>query len=107
MKGRFSLTNSNVNDKVEKGRTGVYKLYNSSSGSARYVGMSTELADRLKDYTEKYRFFEFEYHSSERDAYKREANIFHQHGGADKLDNEKHPPRPHRRVKCPACSIHD
>lgn len=105
MQGKYSLTNSNINRKVDN-RIGVYKLYNSRSGPVRYVGMSTELVNRLKGHTDDYNYFEFEYQPNESDAYRREARLYHHHGGKQKLDNEKHPPRPHQRVKCPVCGIH-
>jgi len=103
MCGRHSLTTSNVGATVDN-KIGVYKLYNSRSGPVRFVGMSTNLAKRLREHVDEYSFFEFEYQSSETAAYKREANLYHHH--KQKLDNERHPPRPHKRVTCPACSIH-
>ena len=106
MQGPYELTRSNVNRRVGN-RTGVYLLYNSRSGPVRYVGMSTELADRLKDYTGQYSYFQYEDQSNQTEAYKREAGLYHHHGGKQKLDNENHPARPHRRVKCPVCGIHD
>lgn len=106
MQGPFQLTRSNVDRRVNN-RTGVYKIYKSRSGPVRYVGMSTELADRLKDHVTDYRYFEYEYQPNSTQAYQREARLYHHHGGKQKLDNKQHPPRPHTQVKCPVCSIHD
>ncbi|PSG99833.1 MAG: hypothetical protein BRC28_02585 [Nanohaloarchaea archaeon SW_4_43_9] len=106
MSGKHKLTNSNVNQKVKE-QIGVYKLYNSHGGPVRYVGMSDHVKDRLKNHTGDYSYFEVNYYQSERDAYERQGQLFHQHGGKKKLDNERHPPRPHKRVKCPGCGIHE
>lgn len=104
MNGPYSLTASNVTSTVDND-IGVYVLYTSRSGPPRYVGMSTELEERLKAQVGEYEFFEYEYFPSETAAYEREANLYHHH--KETLDNENHPPRPHNQVKCPACSIHD
>lgn len=106
MNGPHNLTRDNVDRRVDD-RIGVYKHYNSRSGPVKYVGMSEELATRLKGHVNDYRYFEYEYQSSLTAAYKREANLYHHHGGKTKLDNQRHPPCPHNRVKCPACSVHD
>jgi hypothetical protein len=105
MQGPHSLTSSNVDKKVDD-RIGVYRLYNSRRGPVRYVGMSTDLASRLKQWTGEYEYFEYGYHSSKAAAYRSEATLYHRHGGKEELDNDKHPPRPHRQVKCPVCGIH-
>ena len=103
-----SLTRSNVKRIVPR-RTGVYRLYKSQNGPVRYVGSSKSLHQRLKDWASdnKYRYFEYEFEDTIDQAYKRESALFHQFGGTEKLDNEKHPPRPTGRVKCPSCSLHD
>lgn len=100
------LTSSNVSATVDNG-IGVYTLYRTRGGPVRYVGMSEDLADRIRDHVDDYPYFEYEYHSSPTAAYEREAQLFHQHGGTDDLDNAQHPPRPHQQVTCPACGIHD
>jgi hypothetical protein len=106
MNGPHRLTASNVDSTVQS-RTGVYLLYNSRGGPVRYVGMSSDLEDRLQDWTGHYGYFKYEYQSSQTAAYRREAGLYHYHGGKESLDNEKHPPRPHRQVKCPSCGIHE
>lgn len=106
MKGPFKLTSSNIGKRVEN-RTGVYKLYNSREGPVRYIGMSTDLKDRLRDHCGDYSYFEYEYQPNRTEAYKREVRIYHYHGGKKGLNNDNHPPRPHQRVTCPKCSIHD
>lgn len=105
MQGPHKLTGSNVDSRVSN-RIGVYLLYNSRRGPVRYVGMSGELAKRLKDHVSEYSYFEYGYRSSQSKAYKTEAHLYHQHGGKKKLDNERHPPRPHNQVVCPTCGIH-
>lgn len=105
MNGPHKLTRNNIDRRVGN-RIGVYKLYNSRGGPVKYVGMSSELADRLKGHVSEYSYFEYEYQSNVTAAYKREARLYHHHGGKANLDNERHPPRPHKRVTCPVCSVH-
>jgi hypothetical protein len=105
MNGPHRLTNSNVNSTVEN-RIGVYLLFNSRGGPVRYVGMSTKLADRLKDWVDQYSHFEYGYRSSRTKAYRSGAHLYHRHGATEELDNQEHPPRPHKQVKCPVCGIH-
>ena len=105
MNGPHRLTTTNVHTTVED-RTGVYLLSNSRSGPIRYIGMSTDLRGRLQEWTERYTYFRYEYQSSQTAAYKREAGLYHYHGGKDELENEQHPPRPHQQVVCPSCAIH-
>lgn len=102
----YPLNPTNIQDKVDGG-IGVYLLYRSDGGPVRYVGSSKDVAARLRDHVDEYRYFKVESHPNITQAYKREANLFHYHGGKEDLDNERHPPRPHRQVKCPRCSIHD
>lgn len=106
MAGDHSLTSSNVDSHVDN-RIGVYKLYNSREGPLRYVGMSKNLNERLKDHVGDYSHFEHEYQPNETEAYERQARIYHHHGGTDDLDNGTHPQRPHRQVVCPVCSVHE
>ncbi len=105
MQGPHSLTNTNVDKRVDD-RIGVYRLYNSRRGPVRYVGMSTDLASRLKQWTSKYRDFKYGHQSSNADVCWNGTTLYHQHGGKKELDNDKHSPRPHRHVKCPVCGIH-
>lgn len=106
MATRHTLSKSNVRSKVED-EIGTYQLYDSRGGPARYVGRSKELRSRLLDYVLEYRFFTFDYHPNITEAYEREVNLFHNKGGTDKLDNDRHPRRPHTNVKCHRCGVHD
>lgn len=103
-----TLTRSNV-ERIVPRRIGVYRLYNSRNGPVRYVGSTESLRQRLTHWasTSTYSHFEYEFEESIEQAYKREAALYHHYGGKQQLDNEKHPPRPNRRVKCPSCSLHD
>ena len=102
----YSLTRRAVHQKAPK-QIGVYKLYKSRNGPIRYVGSSNNLRKRLLDWASRnsYQYFEYEYADTRDKAYKREANLYH-HYGKSQLDNDRHPPRPNKRVKCPACGIH-
>lgn len=101
-----TLSRTNVDQTVHS-RIGVYKLYRSRNGPIRYVGSTEDLRQRLKNWASQnsYSHFEYEFADTREQAYKRESNLYHYYGETQ-LDNEKHPPRPTRRVKCPACSIH-
>lgn len=84
----------------------MYRLYKSRNGPVRHVGMSTELASRLQQWTGQYEYFEYGYHSSEAAAFRSEATLYHRQDGKGYLDNERHPPQHHRQVSCPVCDIH-
>lgn len=106
MNGPHSLTNSNINRRVDND-IGVYKLFNTHGGPVRYVGKSEDLARRLKRHTDEYEFFEFAHRDSINAAYRSESTLFHRHGGTDNLDNEIHPPLPNGISEtCPVCNIH-
>lgn len=102
-----TLSRSNVKSKAPK-QVGVYKLYKTRNGPVRYVGSAKNLRQRLLDWANKnsYSYFEYEYADNRDKAYHREANLYHYYGESQ-LDNEQHPRRPNKRVKCPACEIHD
>lgn len=107
MKGPYPLSTDNVREKVDE-ETGVFLLRKSKQGPVRFVGKTKDLPRRLRDHADEYRYFEVEPKSDITEAYKREAALWHYHGGSDeKLDNPRHPPRPHRQIKCPMCDIHD
>lgn len=106
MRGPHDLTSANVSATVEND-VGVYALFRSRDGPIRFVGMSEDLADRIRDHVDDYPYFEYEHHQSPTAAYERVAQLFHQHGGTDDLDNVQHPARPHEQVTCPACGLHD
>lgn len=106
MKGPYPLNSKNVSENVENGSTGVFRLYRSKGGPARFVGKSKDVARRLRDYADEYSHFEVETQDTITEAYKREAGLYHYHGD-DQLDNPRHPARPHKQIKCPNCSIHD
>jgi hypothetical protein len=36
-------------------------------------------------------------------AYNKQVDLFHFHGGTEALDNDRHPQRPHKNVKCRHC----
>lgn len=110
MEGPYALTNSNIDDKVTKKSPGVYELFKSYDGPVRYVGRSDDdLNARLKQWVGKgYSYFKFEYCSSSKAAFEKECQLYHHHGGSEKLDNKIHPQRPAgSNWKCPVCGIFD
>lgn len=106
MKGPHKLSRANVGRRVDRG-IGVYTLHNARGGPVRYVGRSTDLVERLRKYVGRYKFFRYEYQPNISEAYIRETNLYHYHGGKEVLDNKRHPRRPHKRVKCQRCGVHD
>lgn len=105
MKGPYPLNSKNVSENVENGSIGVFRLYRSNGGPARFVGKSRDVARRLRDYADEYSHFEVETQGTITEAYEREAGLYHHHG-EDQLDNPRHPARPHKQVRCPSCGIH-
>ena len=81
MHASHSLTDSNGESRGDD-RIGVYLPYNSdpSISPVRYVGRFEDLQSRLKDWTSDYRYFEYECHPNITDAYKHEADLYHDNG---------------------------
>jgi hypothetical protein len=106
---KFHKLSRHTVEKKVPNRIGVYRLYKSKGGPVRYVGSTGELKTRLLDYAGKgtYRYFKFDYAETRERAYKKEGRLYHAHGEKERLDNERHPRRPTKRVKCPGCSLHD
>lgn len=106
MKGPYPLSTTTIREELDGGDTGVFALKKSRDGPIRFVGKSTDLARRLREHADEYRYFAYETQPNTTQAYQREANLFHHHGGTEDLDNPRHPARPHKQVTCPRCSIH-
>ena len=82
---------SQYGDTLHEGEIGVY-VFMGKGGKPKYVGRSDkDLAKRLAAWasTKNYDTFVVEYHSSERNAYLRECELYHFYNG--QLDNEIHP----------------
>ncbi len=109
MRGPFVLTDDEVNRRVEDGRIGnyAYGYVDERDGRqvfvVRYVGRSaTNLRDEIKNrhksddkFTkEDCEFFKFSYADTEREAYEKECQNFHDFGGEESLLNEVHPAKP-------------
>lgn len=107
MAGKHTLSENNVERLVDEDRIGVYMLYNSREGPPRYVGRSTELASRLLDYVGEYKLFWADYMPNVTEAYKKEVELYHHNGAKADLDNDRHPRRPHKNVKCKLCDVHE
>ncbi len=106
----YKLTYESI-DKNVKQKPGVYVLDKNRSGSFQinFVGRANaDLNDRLKQHiAEGYKFFEFEYATSPKEAFEKECELYHDKGGPEgKLDNKIHPDRPKNTDwKCPKCNI--
>lgn len=106
MNGPYTLSTTNVTEKVGTNKIGYYTLHNSSK-TVKYVGRSDhDLRGRLLDHVNQYySYFSFEYTSSAKAAFEGECNLYHYHIN-NPLDNKAHPDRPSgTNWKCPRCSI--
>lgn len=105
------LSNEKVDTYVTQTKPGVYALDETTKGpfTVSYVGRSdTNLNQRLKDWVgSKYKYFEFDYATSPKDAFEKECELWHDFAGPEgKLDNKQHPERPDETDwKCPKCNI--
>ena len=103
------LTNEKIDEVVTRTSPGVYALDRIPGGGfhVNYVGRSDDdLNERLESWVgSKYKWFEFDYATSRKDAFEKECELWHDFGGPKgKLDNEKHPERPNgTNWKCPKC----
>lgn len=97
-----SLTRDTVRRHAESNSIGVYKLFNSRQGPVRYVGRSSDIQQRLlkRASTSEYKFFRVEHMNGLREAWKREANLYHFH---KPRGNERHPRAP-ADMSCPVCN---
>lgn len=97
-----SLTRDTVRRHAESDAIGVYKLFNSRKGPVRYVGRSSDVQQRLLNWASSsgYSFFSVEHMESLREAWKREAHLYHYH---KPRDNKRHPQAP-EGMSCPVCS---
>lgn len=103
MSERYELTASNVEQVVVEDALGVYMLYEEADGSPCYVGRADRLRTRLVEHADDYGWFWADYMPNATEAYKKQVELFHFNGGAEELDNDAHPERPHRNVKCKLC----
>jgi hypothetical protein len=98
MNGPFGFTSDEIDDLVAGDRIGNYALgvMRDDTFIVKYVGRSdidlkAELTRRL---ILGYPKFKFSYADSEKDAFEKECQNYHDFGGKEKLDNERHPDRP-------------
>jgi len=97
-----------IDAKIIPRRTGSYvlgKMRVDGTFNVRYVGRSdTDLNVELKkQLTLGYPKFVFSYAGSSKDAFIKEVQNYHYFGGKERLDNERHPDRPHgmNNLICP------
>ena len=101
------MTREEVNQRVTRTSPGYYKLYAihpRDGGIVRYVGRSdSDVRMRLLQHADegRYRWFEFDYATSPKDAFEHECRLWHRH---QPPDNNLHPDRPTgTNWKCPVC----
>jgi hypothetical protein len=112
MDGPYKLSQGEIERNVTKISPGNYALGHISDSTfiVNYVGRSDDdVRERLKDWLgSKYSDFKFSYATSPKAAFEKECRNYHDFGGSEKLDNDKHPQRPSGSGwKCPVCSIFD
>lgn len=118
MRGPFPLTDEEVDLRVEEGKIGnyAYGYVEERDGRqifiVRYVGRSTTdlRAEIKKRHKSENKFtktdceqFKYSYAETEREAYEKECQNFHDFGGEQSLLNDVHPAKPEDNgtYKCP------
>lgn len=96
LNGPFSLTNISIDSVIKYISPGAYALGQVKNNTfyIEYIGRSDEnLNARLKQWVGKngYSFFKYGYLKSEKEAFEKECNLYHDFSG---LDNSIHPQRP-------------
>lgn len=107
LNGPHILNRHNVAMVVSRTSPGVYVL-SRQGNTAHYVGrFDNDLRSRLLTYVDSgYRRFWYAYATTPKDSFEKECVLFHQLGGAAKLDNKIHPQRPDGCTwRCPVCRI--
>jgi hypothetical protein len=110
MQGPYPLSTAEIDRQITRTSAGNYALTRSTEGTfyVNYVGRSdNNLNGRLKDHVgSKYSRFMFSPAASPKAAFEKECHNYHDFGGSEKLDNERHPDRPGGTDwKCPRCQI--
>ncbi|MHC4663510.1 MAG: hypothetical protein ACYS8W_17765 [Planctomycetota bacterium] len=109
MSGPYKLSDAVIDNLITQISPGNYALgYTDDGGTfvVQYIGRSDDdLYRRLKEWVgSKYTKFEYSLAPGKKVAHEKECMNFHDFGGAEKLDNDKHPERPAGTDwKCPYC----
>jgi hypothetical protein len=111
MKGPYDLTTQKIDEIITQTSAGNYALgyVSDSTFYVKYVGRSDDdVNERLKKWVgkkSKYKKFKISLATSPKVAFEKECKNYHDFGGSEKLDNEKHPERPDNADwKCPMCN---
>lgn len=108
MQGPYQLSPTEIDRVVPKENIGNYALGYTRGDEVfivRYVGRSDSCVNsRLKHWEGKYAQFKWSSAQSVRAAFEKECKNFHDFGGLEALDNERHPDSPNgTTLKCPFC----
>ena len=102
--GPFQLTRQGIEAHLQSDSPGVYALGNSREDLfiTGYIGRATDLRESLKAHIPgPYQLFKFAYALSDRDAFEKQCELYHEFVG---LDNIHHPCPPDRTaLLCPRC----
>lgn len=106
--GPFPLDHASV-DRYVGNNIGAYALGHTNPRGefvARFIGRSdTDVNRELKTCIGRYTQFEYRHFLSARAAFEKECALFHDLGGATRLDNTAHPARPTAsQWACPRCT---
>ena len=112
MQGPYPLTGTKIDEEVLRTSPGNYALgdMRDDTFTVRYVGRSdadvnTHLHEWVGVPDSAYKRFKFSYASSVKAAFEKECRNYHDFGGSDRLNNERHPARPDGTIwKCRVCS---
>lgn len=108
----YKLIRDEVNRVVTRTQAGNYALGYQKEDTfiVKYVGRAdSDVADRLLKHADKAKYarFKFSYASSEKAAYEKECQNYHDFGEKESLDNKIHPDLPDnsKKWKCPVCDV--
>ena len=114
MNGPFDIDHRIINEVIPKRLPGNYALGNIKSEGAfvvKYIGRSdhdinAEIKNCIVRFGRTYTKFKFSYAGSDKAAFEKECQNFHDFGGTAKLNNTTHPSSPPRtKWKCPFCNV--
>lgn len=109
MNGPLDLNAMKISEAIKAKSPGNYALgyINEHTFMVQYVGRSdSNIHHSLNTWVGKYPKFKWSYAMSEKEAYDKECQNFHDFGGAESLDNEIHPAKPEGMDwKCLVCGI--
>lgn len=107
--GPFELDATNIDRQIRGRSPGNYALgyVQGHAFIVQYVGRSdSDVNGALKQWVGQYSSFKWNYAISEKAAYEKQCQNFHDYGGTIDLDNQTHPQKPAgEQLKCKICGL--